>query len=168
MGICHQININKIANVTIEQVKQKLSEQMDLSLYNCEETDDDFNFVIKETVVLEQLHDFIQQQFSIYPGSNNEEDYKSVLKAIAGLNKLAEMIELAEERKFENFQQISMNDYVYADRWKQMQAEFSLFVFFVEGKIYLECCDSFLKYIENLVRSNSKHSISGAFRAYIE
>lgn len=145
----------------------KLANSIDLSLFIYQEDEEEVQFTIRESTVVEQLHDFLQEQFSLYP-ANDRELISTTLARIANMKSFQEMIELAEEKSSPYFQDSSVYDYIEVGPWKRIRAELSLFVFLLEGKIIMEGYNNFLKYIENLVRAKSQHAIGGALRVIIQ
>lgn len=64
LGIVHHILIEKDkaneAGLSVNNLRDKLNEEMDMSLFDCHVNDNEISFVIKEAVVLEQLHGFMK------------------------------------------------------------------------------------------------------------
>ncbi|WP_342545406.1 hypothetical protein [Lysinibacillus sp. FSL K6-4013] len=88
---------------------------------------------------------------------------------IGELSSLKELVELAEEGRFPCFQSNKTVDEIKVSAWRSLEIKNFLLVFFVEGKIFMEGYDSFLRFIENNVRESSKRwSIAGAFKCYID
>ncbi|MCM3593468.1 hypothetical protein M4D58_22870 [Brevibacillus borstelensis] len=169
-GICHQIVIRKreFADViTTDQLCEELNKEIDISLFDFEETDEHVRFVIKEEIVLEQLHDFMEHQFSLY-NQGYADEFATVLSEISKKKSLTDIIELAKEKKSRFFQESDVLQHFTVFSWKRVGVKVSLLTFFVEGKILMECYNDFLRYVEKLVHSNSKHAIAGAFRAFID
>ncbi|MCC0566263.1 hypothetical protein [Brevibacillus borstelensis] len=169
-GICYEISVRKreFAGVlTTEQLYEELNKEIDMSIFNVEETDEHVRFLIKEEIVLEQLYEFMQQQFLLYNKSYANE-FESILLEISQKKSLTEIVELAKEKKSRFFQESDVYQHFTVFSWKSVGAKVSMLTFFVEGKILMECYGDFLQYLENLVRSNSKHAIAGAFRAFID
>lgn len=169
-GICYQIVIRKrefTDVITNEQLCEELNKEIDISLFDLEETDEHVRFLIKEEIVLEQLHEFMQQQFLLYnEGYTNE--FESILSEISKKKSLTDIIELAKEKQSRFFQESDVLQHFTVFSWKRVGVKVSLLTFFVEGKILMECYNDFLRYVEKLVHSNSKHAIAGAFRAFID
>ncbi|WP_071458584.1 hypothetical protein [Bacillus massilinigeriensis] len=53
--------------ITYGRLTNELNKDFDLSLYNINETQHEIIIGIKESVVLEQLQEFMQFQYSMYP-----------------------------------------------------------------------------------------------------
>ncbi|MNW32966.1 hypothetical protein D3C74_99190 [compost metagenome] len=169
MGICHQMLIGKreIGKTTIAKIKDELGKLVDLELFDFEESEANVSFIIKESVVQEQLHMFLSEQFALYEQSYAE-DFSELLSEIEKRQSLVEIIEMAEEKEFRFFHNSEVYDYVDITPWSRICVETSLMLFFFEGKLLMESYNSFLRYLEKLVRSNSSQAISGAFRAFID
>ncbi|WP_405157918.1 hypothetical protein [Paenibacillus sp. FSL H8-0283] len=169
MGICHQMLIGKreIGKTTIDNIKGELGKLVNLELFDFEESEENVSFIIKESVVQEQLHMFLSEQFALYE-QVYKEDFSEALSEIAKRQSLGEIIELAEEKEFRFFQHNNVHDSIEISPWQTAQVDTSLFLIFIEGKLLMESYNSFLCYLEKLVRSNSSQAISGAFRAFID
>ncbi|WP_339298075.1 hypothetical protein MKY92_25290 [Paenibacillus sp. FSL R5-0623] len=169
MGICHQMLIGKreIEKTTIEKITGELGKLVNLELFDFEESEENVSFIIKESVVQEQLHMFLSEQFSLYDQSYAE-DFSELLPEIEKRKLLVEIIELAEEKEFRFFQHNNVYDNIEISPWQTAQVDTSLLAIFIEGKLLMESYNSFLRYWENLVRASSSQAISGAFRAFID
>ncbi|KGR89864.1 MULTISPECIES: hypothetical protein [Bacillales] len=174
MGIGYRMEIDKKrldkVGVTIEKLEIGLNKHFDMSLYEFNETHDKVIFEIKESVVLEQLQEFIQYQYSMYPQEQPYTDcFISAVEIIGGLSTFQEIVQVVEERNFPCFQSNRITDEIKVSAWDWLEIDISMFVFFVEGKIFMEGYNSLLKFIENNVRQSSeKWTIAGAFRCFIE
>ncbi|MDP4096391.1 hypothetical protein OIN60_06365 [Paenibacillus sp. P96] len=170
LGICHSVTVDK------EQLKQhglaesdvamKLGEKMDMALFTCHEAEETVRFTLRESIVLEQLHDFLQGQYSMYPAEGDQ--FNPILIKLSKMQSMQEIVELAERQTLQHFQNNSIYEYIEAGPWNRVRLRLSLFVFFIEGKILMEGYNYFLGYLENMVRSNSQYPIAGAFRAVIQ
>ncbi|MFK5707542.1 hypothetical protein [Lysinibacillus boronitolerans] len=173
MGIGYRMEIDKKrldkVGVTIEKLEIELNKYFDMSLYDFNETHDKIIFEIKESVVLEQLQEFIQYQYSMYPQEQPYTDCsKSAVEIIGELSTFQEIVQVAEEGNFPCFQSSIITDEIKISAWNWLEIEISMFVFFVEGKIFMEGYNSFLRYIENNIRELSKKwGIAGAFKCFI-
>ncbi|QZN76208.1 hypothetical protein [Paenibacillus sp. DR312] len=169
MGICHQMLIGKreIGKTTIDNIKGELGKLVNLELFDFEESEENIFFIIKESVVQEQLHMFLSEQFSFYDQSYAE-DFSELLSEIEKRKSLVEIIELAEEKEFRFFQHNNVYDSIEISPWQTARVDTSLFAIFIEGKLLMESYNSFLHYLEELVRARSSQAISGAFRAFID
>lgn len=174
MGICYRMEVDKNRlerlGFTFEKLVNELYEHFDLSLYDSSETQNKIIFEIKESVVLEQLQEFMQYQYSMYPQEQPYIDcFKSALEKIGGVSSFQEIVQVAGEGNFPCLQSNVITDEIKTSALNWLEMEISMFVFFVEGKIFMEGYNSFMKYIENNVRkSNGQFSISGAFKCFID
>lgn len=169
MGICHKMLFGKreIGKTTIDKIKGELGKLVDLELFDFEESEENISFIIKESVVQEQLQMFLSEQFSLYDQSYAE-DFSELLSEIKKRQSLDEIIELAKEKEFRLFQHNNVYDIIEISPWQTARVDTSLLVIFIEGKLMMESYNSFLRYLENLVRASSSQAISGAFRAFID
>lgn len=83
-----------------------LSKEIDVSLFDVKETEEHIRFTIKEAIVLKQLHGFMQHLFSFYDKSY-QEDFVFALTETESKQSLAEIVELAKEKKFFAFSSIT-------------------------------------------------------------
>lgn len=168
MGICHQITIIKqeTAEATKERIQSTLGKRVDLNLFNFEETEQQMSYSIKESLIKEQLYDFLKDQFALYD-EHYKVEFSSVLSKLAEKQSIGQIIELAKEKEFRFFQQSDLDEYIEISPWRRANVKILLLTFFMEGKLLMECYDSYLRYMEKLVRASSKQAIAGAFRAYI-
>ncbi|MCM3390248.1 hypothetical protein M3649_19300 [Ureibacillus chungkukjangi] len=171
MGICNQIVIDKDnkLNIALEQVIESLQQDMDMSLFELIETEEQFVFNIKESIVMEHLHPFLQFQYSLY---DQEEPYKkcfsSVLHAITECCSLQAIEEIANRNGSPCFQTSIIDDEIKISDWEWLRVEYTIWVMFAEGKIYMEAYEYFLRFLQNLTKASNKSEISGAFRCFIQ
>ncbi|MFD0717446.1 hypothetical protein [Paenibacillus sp. GCM10027626] len=172
LGICHRITVYKEEleelKLTESDLTKKLNESMDMSLFTCNDDGNQLCYSLQDEVLMEQLPDFLRSQYSLYPAKEAEEAFRSVLLKISQKESAAEIIELANEKSSAYFQSSHVYNFIETAFRKRLRIDLSLMLLFVEGKIIMECYTDFLRYLENLVRSNSKLPIAGAFRAVIE
>lgn len=173
MGICYRLEIDKKRldkiGVTFEKLSNELNKHFDLSLYDSSETQNEIIFEIKESIVFEQLQEFMQFQYSLYSQEKPYIDcFKSVVRNIDELSSFQEIVQVAEEGNFPCFQSNIIIDEIKISAWDWLEIEISMLVLFVDGKIFMEGYNSLLGYIENNVReSSSKWGIAGAFKCFI-
>lgn len=174
MGIGYRMEIDKKRldklGVTLEKLVIELNKHFDMSLYDFNETHNEIIFEIKEFVVLEQLQEFMKFQYSLYSQEKPYVDcFKLATEMIRELSSLQEIVEVAEEGRIPCFQSSKVTDEIKVSAWDWLKVDISLFVLFVEGKIFMEGYNSFLRYIENNVRETSKEwTIAGAFKCFID
>lgn len=174
MGICNRIVIDKESmnklNISIEKVIESINKEMDISLFERSETENQFIFTIRDAIVTEQLLEFMRFQYSLY---DQEEPYKqcfeSVLKMVSESSTLQEIEGIAKDKSFACFQNSVIDDEIMVNEWYWLRIEYSVWVMFVEGKIYMEAYSNFLRYLEHHVRvSSNKWPIARAFRCFIQ
>jgi hypothetical protein len=174
MGLCNRIVIGKERmaklNVSIEIVIKALNSVIDMSLFELGEPEDHYVFTIKESIVLEQLYQFLRVQFSLY---NQQDSYKrcfnEVLTAVAEISSLQDVEELVNKKSFPCFQRNVINEEILVNEWYWLKVEYDMWIMFVEGKLFMETYNNFLRFLEKQVRvSSEKWSISGAFRCFID
>ncbi|MCG5252467.1 hypothetical protein P4U99_27625 [Brevibacillus agri] len=172
LGIIHKLAVSKekmnALGLSVEKVKDELNKEVDMALYDLFENDDVITFVLKESFVMQQLSSFLRFQYSLYD-QDGFSSFETAIQAISALSNLQQIVEMAEEKRFPCFQNNRIAHDIQVSNWKSLRVEISLFVIFLEGKIFMECCDSFLNFITKAVRESSKQwSISGAFGCFID
>ncbi len=169
LGISYQITIQRdnVVEQAIDEIKNKLAQYIDLNLFDYEETDDHFSFTIKETIIKQQLHPFLKEQFALY-NQDYQKQFAIILSEVVAKQSLHEIVELAKEQHFQFFQHSTIYDYIKLASWQEIRFKTSLIAIFIEGKIMMESYNHYLHYMEKLIRSNSAYSIAGAFRACIQ
>ncbi len=174
MGICHQIEINKGAIVNLKITDQELLEflnnEMDLKLYDRFEQDEKIIFKIKENIILDQLHDFLKFQFSLYDRKGDyKEEFDSVLRSLSHTLSLQEIVAMVEKRSVPFFRGNKVDHVIPVSYSRTLRIQLTMIVIFMEGKIQMEGYRSFLKFIEVTVREAcNQWSVSGAFRCLID
>jgi hypothetical protein len=168
MGICYDFSAYKSSSFTADDIADMLSKDVDISLYTCHETEKEIHFQINEQIVMEQLHDFTKFQFSLYYSKNSS--YEEELTAISNSSSFQELIQLAREYELGRFQDSEIvYSYQVPDSRGSIRINVSMFTMFYEGKIIMEDYDSFLRYLENVIRAASQQwSISRAFCCFIQ
>jgi hypothetical protein len=137
-------------------------------LFDLREDEKYIRFEIKESIVQEQLYEFLKYQFTLYEKSDVE-GFESTLKAISEKHSLQEIVAMADENSFRYLQSSKIYDEIQVSSWDWLRIEVSMLVFFVEGKIFMEGYGQFLRYLENVIRASSgRWPIAGAFRAFID
>ncbi|MCM3786215.1 hypothetical protein M3231_24985 [Neobacillus mesonae] len=169
LGICNQIIIRKdrMEKASIDQINIELANRLDMDLFDFEERNEYLIFTIKENVLEEQLSKFLVEQFNLYD-EKYEREFSLILTEIAKRQTSAEIVKLATDKEFLFFQQNNIHDFVDISPWQSADVDISLLVIFFEGKLLMESYNSYLHYLEKLVRASSQQSIAGAFRAFID
>jgi len=99
---------------------------------------------------------------SQYKLFNDEGDEAGeIIIKLNDLNKSEDVIEFAKAKRYQNFQYNSIYNHIYCGKWgNKLTIEYELIVFFLAGKIEMECYDTFLSYIEKLIKKENPFRIS--------
>lgn len=170
-GISNRIKVSKREmeqnRVNLEEFKEGLSKEVSLELYDVEELESSYIFSLRNNVLENvELVKFLAEQYELL---NIAKDItEKIIDSLEGLNKADEIIELADQKKFENFQSISVYDNIYCTMWeRRVLVEYEMMIFMFEGKIIMESYRGFLRYIENLIVKSSSYELRGAVKALI-
>lgn len=171
-GICHGIMVRKKEmeqnRVTFEEFKEGLGKEVSLDLYEIDEVENGYIFYLKDEVLENgELVKFLSEQYELL--NINKDRAEKIIDSLKGLSKADDIIELAEQKSYENFYYSSIYDNIYCTIWKRrVMVEYELMIFMVEGKIMMECYRRFLKYIENLIKKDSPYVISKTVKVLIQ
>jgi hypothetical protein len=173
-GICYEIVINREdllkCNLNNDELDHVLCKEVELSLFNKYDTESEIRYLINEQMILQQLYGFMRSLLAIYSEDDAYlvGDIESALAMIEQRTSLKEMIALANEKKYAFFQNNTIVRHVKLNHWDYLRIEMKMIVMILEGKIYMEGYNEFLRFIEALVKRTSKEwEIGGAFRVFI-
>jgi hypothetical protein len=170
VGICYDVcvfkdDINR-QKLTFEDIQKSLCEKIDFNLYELSELDDQFKWELKEQCLMEELGKFLEEQFNLFEVYQGED--LEILSELKSLKTYDEIIELAKKKRYENYQNSEIYEYLYCGTWREsVRVIYNQITFFLHGKISMEGYNRFLKYIETLIKNNSKCKISKAVTAFI-
>ncbi|WP_160691688.1 hypothetical protein [Clostridium sp. C2-6-12] len=170
-GICHRIKVSKIEmeqnRVNFEELKEGFAKEVLLELYDVEEFESAYIFSLRNDVLENgDLVKFLVEQYELLNISKDRTD--KIIDSLKGLNKADDIIELAEKKRFENFQCISVYDNIYCTmRERRVMVEYEMMIFMLEGKIMMESYRRFLRYLENLIVKSSSYGLAGAVKVVI-
>jgi hypothetical protein len=174
MGICNRIVVNKneVAKhrLSLDTLIESLNCEMDMSLFEMGETEEEYIFTIKESIVSDQLLDFISFQYSLY---NQEDPYRksfdTALQLISEFSTIKEIDGLARKKSLPCFQFSKIDHEIKVKGWDWLRTEVSIWLLFAEGKIIMESYSNFLRFMDRQIREASKNlSISRTFRCFID
>ncbi|GIP52940.1 hypothetical protein [Paenibacillus vini] len=139
MGIVYRASVSRetmnALSLREEKLLDELNKKNDMSLFDCHEHDDVIDFMLKEAIVLEQLHSFMQSQFSLYSRNDREvvEVFKEAVSAVSELSSLRELIELAEKNSFHCLQNSRIDESIKITPWNSLRLNSSMIVLFVKA-----------------------------------
>lgn len=171
-GICNRIKVSKREmeenRVNFEEFKEGLAKEISLDLYEIEEVESGYIFSLKNDVLANgDLEKFLSEQYELLNIAKDRA--KKIIDSLKGLSRADDIIELAERKKFENFQYISIYDNIYCTMWEhRVMVEYELMIFMLEGKIMMECYRRFLRYIEKLIKKDNPYVISKTVKVLIQ
>lgn len=171
VGICCKVKISKIkmenSIVSYEEVIDGLGKEIPLNLYKVKETDNSYNFILKEEILENsQLPEFLLGQYKLFGAEGDR--IEEIICKLNKLNKFDDIISFSEQKKYENFQYTRVYNYIYCGKWEHsVMVEYELITFFLAGKIMMECYNRFLKYIEALIHKDNTYKVSEAIKVFI-
>jgi len=174
-GICVEIVIEKSIiesqNTNIEDLEEKLKEEVDLSLYFLIESDEYFIWELKEEYFeKEKLKNFLKDFYEDYfVNKEYKERVSEVFEKIENCNDKKEIIELALNKRM-GFQMLEYDKYLKFGKynWKKGRFYFHLITLSLDGKIIIECYQDLLLYLEKIIRYKyEKYDISGSLKFMI-
>lgn len=169
-GICYKAILSKTSmesnRVTYEYALKGLEKELALNLYNVKETEEEYIFSLKEEYLEKrQLSEFLVEQYKMF---NDEEDMiKDIINKLNMLNTPKDIIDLAEEKRYRDFQQSSVYGKISIGWGKRVLVAYEMIAFFVVGKVIMECYDDFFTYIENLIKKDNPYTVSKAVKVLI-
>ena len=170
-GICNRIKVSKREmeqnRVNFEEFKEGLAKEISLELYEVEEFESAYIFSLRNDVLENgDLVKFLVEQYELL---NIAKDRTvKIIDSLKAVGRADDIIELAEQKKYENFQSISIYDNIYCTLWEhRVMVEYEMMIFLLEGKIVMECYRRFLRYIENLIVKISSYELRGAVKVLI-
>lgn len=170
-GICNRINVSKREmeqnRVNFEELKEGLAKEVALDLYEVEEFESAYIFSLRDDILENgDLVKFLSEQYELLNVAKDRAE--KIIDSLEGLHKADEIIELADQKRFENFQSIGVYDNIYCTmRERRVMVEYEMMIFMLEGKIMMESYRRFLRYIENLIVKSSSYQLSGAVKVLI-
>lgn len=90
------------------------------------------------------MYKFLNEQFALYD-ERYKDEFSSVLSGVADKQSLDQIVELEKEKRFRFFQHNKVYDYVEISPWRTVRVQTSLLIIFLEGKLLMECYDSYLR-----------------------
>lgn len=153
--------------VDFEELKEGLAKEISLELYEVEEFESAYIFSLRNDVLENgKLAKFLAEQYELLNVAKDRAE--KIIDSLKGLNKADDIIELAEQKSFENFQSISIYDNIYCTMWEhRVMVEYEMIIFMLEGKIMMECYRRFLRYLENLIVKSSSYELAGVVKVLI-
>lgn len=170
-GVCFSIRISKKQmesnKISYEEALEGLSKELSLNSYDIQEVESGYIFNLKDEVLEKgKLIEFLMEQYKLFNAHKDKSE--QIINKLKELNNANDIIEFAEQKKYENFQYSSIYDNIYCGEWQhRLMVEYELIVFLVAGKIMMEGYKGFLRYIENLIRKDNSHEISEAVKVLI-
>lgn len=160
-GIAKTIIVKK-ERETKEEILKKLEKTIDLNIYKEPLENEMYIFLeLKNEYIEKYAIEFIEEQLEIFAENTREkEECKNLIENLKNKN-YDELMELAEEKKYEKFQltegSIYSNDISYIADDLTIFADIIVYLF--DGEILMECYDDTFRYIRNLIIRNSVNLI---------
>jgi len=157
----------EIEKINFQDLRLGLFKEIPLNLYEVEETEATYSFTLKDDILeASELIKFLMDQYKLL--NVQEKTSKEIIARLKNISKVEDIINLAKEKSYPNFQYSTVIGYLYCGEWHhRLMAKYGLLDFYVEGKIIMECYNDFLHYIESLIKRNNPHRVSEAVKVMI-
>lgn len=158
-GIAKTIIVKK-ERYTREEILEKIKKTIDLNIYNNPLENEKYLLLeMKREFIEKYAIKFIEEQLEIAV-KNTSEEYKSLIKELKD-KKYHELIQIAQEKQYQNFQLIKGN--IYSNDISYIANKLTIFadiiVYMIDGKILMECYADMFRYLRNLILKNSNNPI---------
>lgn len=170
-GICTKIQIEKkhieSKKVTMEEIVKELQTEIDIELFdNVEDEEGIICWSIKKKYIENGLIDFLRSQYEIYDKGN---DYSKYYREIEKAKTYENILKLAKKPLGPYFQHLQRPSDLSIDKgWKYIDIYYDIIVFFLDGKIIMECYGDIFHYFEYMIRlQKDKYPIAGAVKIVI-
>lgn len=170
-GICNRIKVSKREmeenRVDFEDFKEGLAKEVQIDLYEIEEVEGGYVFLLRNDVLENgDLVKFLSEQYELL--NIPKDRAEKIIDSLKVVSRADDIIELAEQKKYENFQYSSIYDNVYCTMWEhRVMVEYEMMIFMLEGKIMMESYRRFIRYLENLIVKSGSYELSGAVKVLI-
>ena len=171
-GICYRIKVSSTemerSKVSYEEIIEGLAKEIPIDLYEMNESESGYIFLLKDEILENgNLQEFLIEQYEAL--NVDEDETRDIIGKLKELSKVVDIIDLAKEKRYQNFQYSSVCEYIDCTIWRcRVMVEYESIIFMIEGKIIMECYRNFLRYIENLIKKSNVHRISEAVKVFIE
>lgn len=158
-GIAKTIIVKK-ERYTREEILEKIKKTIDLNIYNNPLENEKYLLLeMKREFIEKYAIKFIEEQLEIAV-ENTSEEHKSLIKELKD-KKYDELMQIAEEKQYQNFQLIKGN--IYSNDISYIANKLTIFadiiVYMIDGKILMECYADMFRYLRNLILKNSNNPI---------
>jgi len=171
-GICYRVKVSRAemerSKVSYEEIIEGLAKEIPIDLYEMNESESGYIFLLKDEILENgNLQEFLIEQYEAL--NVDEDETRDIIGKLKELSKVVDIIDLAKEKRYQNFQYSSVCEYIDCTIWRcRVMVEYESIIFMIEGKIIMECYRNFLRYIENLIKKSNVHRISEAVKVFIE
>lgn len=169
VGMCYKFNVKKSdleeCKMDKDALVEFMSKEIDITCYNVYEKEEEYEFKIKDEIfTAKEIIGFLKEQYALFDMNKTEELFNNLSK----LTSYDEILEYGENKSQENFQ-LMMNREEYSfSPWRSFLVKYYSILFIVEGKAYIECYGTLLRYIENLIKNKNEYKMSGTVKAFLD
>lgn len=151
-GICIRIGMQK-KDIPINDLENCLRQEVNLDLYHKKEEENYFFWEIDKKIFRENIIQTLEFQ-KLLLVSRNQKEMDLIIEDIKNLN-YDEIINLAEQKRHEYFQESQINHYVQS-HGKTINCFYNIISICNVGKAYLEGYNDYFHHLENLIRQREK------------
>lgn len=167
IGVCVKVIISKshhsFQKHGIDEIVSSLKDQLDLALYEMYEDENHVIWVIKNEVLEKQLLPFTERQHQYFVDQQNN---KEIIAALQKTLLASEIIALARERQYVNFQLFTGANGIAVGKWSDyLRYKYETIIYYHGGKAVMEEYSDLFRYLEQMIRLQSNEfPIAGAVR----
>lgn len=155
--------------ITLETLQEGLRRELNIDHYNLSEDDDQFVWTIKPEMLEGNFAEFVSVQQEMYQGRCEKDIIDQIREAKTG----DKIIQLAQERRFENFQMVSyMREFIEVPMESgftdDVPVDYEMIALFLDGKIIMECYGRIFHYFERNIRlQENKYPVAACLKIMI-
>ena len=159
-GVVHKIRLSKdrLQKATLEEITISLNKTINLSKYSLVEDATQYTWELNpENLCGNALLAFLQAQHAKYNQEKINNFNDAMIPQLSGKSG-NDVIQMVHERSFRShLQKIDIYDYVSIPAYYDpIKLTYTLFAFFSDGKIIMECYNNILSYFSQLVHLQAK------------
>ena len=148
-------NAEKAFNTVQEAISTVRKELASEEAYDMIEVEDFVCFKLKPKLLETELVNFLHEFYTIrYGDISKSAEHNKILSALQKCNSASEIVNIAEEMRFEDFQKDNYWDNVFLNdgRWDNLTVYMQGIDLSLDGKIVMECYSSLFCFLTTLIQ----------------
>ncbi len=164
IGLRARLSVAKASNsAQTDKLKKLLAAEIDLSLYDEQETSNSLIWSLKPSLVEQELVPFLRKQFNLIPDPHETASREKMLTELQGVKTLQDLEDWSDASDSFVGRWNPYDSFMIREGRDYHDVSVATFVFLSEGKISMEECGSILDYFERLIAlSNPEFLIAKA------